>query len=118
MKTRKLWLGLFILALLSPLGLIVPAWLGARTPWGEWSNEEIGKLAGHVPSGLAKLSGIWKAPLPDYAPTGREGAGLATQSLNYLASAIIGVVIVVAVSLILGRILRRKDNNESAGLDE
>ena len=38
---RKLWIGLGVLILLSPLGLIVPASIGAGTAWGEWSAGEL-----------------------------------------------------------------------------
>ena len=42
--TKKLWIGIVILTLLSPLGLIIPALFGAGGAWGEWGLEEIKKL--------------------------------------------------------------------------
>ena len=76
--TRKLWIGLGALIVLSPLGLILPARFGAGTAWGEWSAEELRKLVGYVPKGM---SAGWNAPLPDYVARGRENAPCAFSGL-------------------------------------
>lgn len=112
--TKKLWIGLVVLTLLSPLGLIIPAKFGAGSAWGEWSSDELQKLVGYVPAQLGRLSGIWKAPLPDYAASGQENAGLNALSGYYVLSAIIGVAVVALASLLLGRLLARKNKNGSA----
>ncbi len=65
--SSKLWLGILILALLSPLGIIIPEYFKAGSAWGEWGVAEIQKLAGYIPRGLERLSSLWQAPLPDYA---------------------------------------------------
>jgi len=73
-----LWIGLALLMVLTPLGL-----LAASTARGEWGAEdfadparcaEIAAASGNQappdspPQGLARLASIWTAPMPDYAP--------------------------------------------------
>jgi cobalt/nickel transport system permease protein len=99
--TGPLWIGLAVLALLSPLGL-----LAAGTAWGEWGTEELVQLSGSVPQGLEHLSGLWRAPLPDYSLPSAEGP------IAYILSAIIGVLIILAVILIVGRLLTRRRSSE------
>ena len=104
---RKLWLSLACLALLSPLGLVLPAWLGAGTAWGEWSAEELERLVGYAPAGLGRLSQLWRAPLPDYTMPGQQSPGLAALSVTYVISGLIGAVVVALLALALGRLLAR-----------
>ena len=54
--TTKFWIGLGVLAVLSPLGLLLPEHFKAGSAWGEWGIDEIQRLAGYVPVGLEKLS--------------------------------------------------------------
>ncbi len=106
MKTiAKLWIGLGVLVLLSPLGLLFPEHFKAGAAWGEWGTEEIQKLIGYIPQGLAKFSSLWSAPLPDYAFKGQEGAGLSALSLGYIVSALIGILIVVALVFLIAKLL-------------
>ncbi len=107
--TTKLWLALLALVLLSPLGLILPARFAAGSAWGEWSAEEIEQLVGYLPSGLSRLSGLWRAPLPDYALQGQEGAPLSALSISYLISGLLGVAAVVALALLVGKALARRE---------
>jgi hypothetical protein len=62
--TTKLWIGLGALALLSPIGVILPAKLKAGPAWGEWGAGELKGLVGYVPKGLEKLSSLWNALMP------------------------------------------------------
>ena len=114
---RKLWIAVAALVLLSPLGLIIPAKLGAGSAWGEWSAQELKALVGYVPSQLGRLSGLWKAPLPDYALKGRENAGLRPLCGSYLLSAIVGVALVLLAAFLVGRLLHRKDDTDAARMD-
>ena len=109
--TKKLWLGIGILALLSPMGIIIPKWFGAGGAWGEWGLDEIAKEAGFIPEGMKRIAEIWKAPLPDYAlPV--ENKGLAVESFGYVLSAIIGVALIVGVMYIITKLLGRKNKAE------
>ena len=107
--TTKLWIGIVILAILSPLGLLLPEHFKAGGAWGEWGVDKLQKLVGYVPKGLAKLSSLWKAPVPDYVFNGSEGKSLSHLSLAYIVSALIGIVLVVIVTLIIGRFLSNKN---------
>ena len=109
MKTStKSWIGLAVLAALSPLGLILPDHFKAGAAWGEWGAAEMQKLVGYIPHGLEKLSGLWNAPLPDYAFKGWEGKGLSHLSFAYIVSAILGTALTVLVVLFLGKLLAKK----------
>lgn len=111
--TKKLWWGLVLLILLSPLGLIVPEIFKSGPAWGEWSIEEIEKMVGYVPAGLKKLADLWSAPVPDYNFKGWEEQGLAKSSLAYILSGGLGVGAVVLVTFIFGKILSKKNGSRS-----
>ncbi len=105
---KRLWWGLAVLILLSPLGLILPEIFRSGPAWGEWGLEEIEKLLGFVPDGLRKLTDFWSAPAPDYHWEGLKGQGLARSSLGYVLSGFLGVGAIVFVSYFVGRMLTRK----------
>jgi hypothetical protein len=106
MKYKGLWIGLLVLALLTPLGL-----LASGTAWGEWGADEIEKVAGFVPVGLAKLSGLWKAILPDYAIPGWEG--FMKSAVGYIISALVGIGLIVGMSLVLGKLLAHPEERSA-----
>jgi cobalt/nickel transport protein len=106
--TTKLWIGLGVLIVLSPLGLLIPAHFKAGAAWGEWGINEIKKLVGYVPQRLEKLAPLWNAPLPDYAFKGWEGKGLSHLSLAYIISAVAGIAVTVSATLLIGKLLARK----------
>ena len=109
--TRKLWIGIAVLALLSPLGIMVPKWFGSHGAWGEWGTDGIERVAGFVPKGMKRLADLWKAPLPDYAlPTG--GRGAAAESMGYVLSAIIGIAVIIGVMYGITKLLGRKGGPE------
>ncbi|MFZ4396949.1 MAG: PDGLE domain-containing protein [Kiritimatiellia bacterium] len=114
MKTiTKCWIGLGVLALLSPLGLILPDHFKAGSAWGEWGADEFQKMIGYVPEGLSKLGELWKAPLPDYAFKGCEEKGITHLSVAYIFSAILGVALTVGVIWLLGRFLVKKGDTNA-----
>ncbi len=111
MKTiTKLWIGVGILAVASPIGLYLPEKLKAGSAWGEWGADEMQGLIGYIPSGLQKLSTLWNAILPDYALKGWEEKGLGHLSFAYILSAIIGIALCVGGAYLLGTILSKKEN--------
>lgn len=112
MKTvKKLWIGIAVLAILTPLGLIIPAWFGAGGAWGEWSAEEIKRLIGYIPEGMQRLARIWKSPMPDYTVPGQQ-PGMARESLGYILTAVIGIAVTAAVAYLLARFLGRKNKEQ------
>ena len=113
---RSLWIGLALMMVLTPLGLLA---VGAA--WGEWGVEDfkdpevraqITAASKNVappaetPSGLEKLASIWTAPFPDYAPS-----FLKSPSFGYILSAMMGVGLILAFCLLVGWILRKFDNS-------
>ncbi len=100
----KMWLGLAVLAVISPIGIILPAKLKAGSAWGEWGIDEIEKMLGYVPRGMKETAEKWHAPIPDYGFKGWDQMGMAMQSLGYIFSAIIGIAIVVGAIMFLGKI--------------
>ena len=106
--TTKLWIGIIVLIVLSPLGLILPEHFKAGSAWGEWGSDEIQKLAGYIPQGLDKLSKLWNAPMPDYVFKGWEEKGLGHLSVAYVISAIVGITVTVLAIILIGKMLVKK----------
>jgi cobalt/nickel transport system permease protein len=101
---RPMWIGLAALMIVTPLGL-----LAAGTAWGEWGPDDFNKPQArqaiaaasrevappqNAPSGVERLSAIWTAPIPDYAPK-----FLKSQKLGYMLSAMFGSGLVILVCL-------------------
>ena len=107
--TTKMWLGLAVLAVISPIGLILPDKFKAGGAWGEWGIDEIEKMLGYVPRGMKESAEKWRAPLPDYDLKGWDQMGMGMQSLGYIFSAVIGIAIIVAVIMLLGKMTAKKD---------
>ncbi len=105
---KKLWIGLFILALLTPLGIILPERFNSGGAWGEWGPEELEKLIGYVPEGLKKLSELWKAPVPDYN-FGGEGSSMTVQVISYIASGVLGILAVGLLIYVISRLTIRNE---------
>ena len=110
--TRPLWIGIAALMILTPLGL-----LAAGTAWGEWSSEDFAnpqvreQIANASqnqspptapPQGLEKLSKIWTAPLPDYAPS-----FMSSPQFGYIMSAMFGTGLILTFFLLIGWIAKK-----------
>ena len=104
----KLWIFIGALIVLSPLGLLLPEHFKAGSAWGEWGADEMINLVGYIPKGLERLSGLWSAPIPDYAFKGWGEKSLASLSLAYIFSAVIGILVCAGVVFILGKFLSKK----------
>lgn len=109
---RKLWKGIIILAILSPLGIILPYIFNAGAAWGEWGPEELKELIGRVPEGLEKLSNLGKPLFPDYNLKIWEDGNLLQQSLGYIITGLIGIGIVSLVAYVLGKLAIKNKKNE------
>jgi cobalt/nickel transport system permease protein len=107
--TRPLWVGLAVLLIATPLGL-----LAGGTAWGEWGPEaftdpemrnEIQNTSGGIPppdqapEGLERLSEVWTAPFPNYAPP-----FLKSKEFGYVMAAMLGVGLILMVFLLVGLI--------------
>jgi cobalt/nickel transport system permease protein len=110
---RQLWWVVGALMLLTPLGI-----LAAGTAWGEWSSadfanphtrQQIGAASRNhapppsVPVGIQKLSTLWTAPFPGYAPR-----FIKNPAMGYLLSAMFGVGFLVLVSLAVKNFGKRR----------
>jgi len=104
---RPLWIGLALLLVLTPLGI-----LAAGTAWGEWSARDYSNLHAREqmamasrntappvqpPRELERLSSLWTAPFPQYAPT-----FVRRPAVGYALSAMFGSGTIILVSLIAG----------------
>ena len=88
-KLRALWIGLVVLIIAAPLGLLAPG-----TAWGEWSSKGLADRGlGFVPKGLAQLENLWGAPLAGY-----DLPALGNATLGYVLSAVLGIVFVAGVA--------------------
>jgi len=104
---RRLWIAIAVLMLLTPLGI-----LAAGTAWGKWSPAQSPHAANRapavsapvpmVPQGLQRLSKLWTAPFPAYAP-----AFVRSHSFGYLLSAVFGVGILLCLSLLAQSMVER-----------
>lgn len=111
--TRRLWIGLGVLMILTPLGL-----LAAGIAWGEWGvedftdpavREQIAAASGlhapplQVPQGLARLSSLWTAPIPDYAPP-----LMRSEAFGYILSAMFGTGLIILTFLFFNWLATRR----------
>ena len=87
-KLRWLWVGIVVLVVASPIGLLAPG-----TAWGEWGATQLTRLGlKSVPTGMQKLSNLWGAPLAGY-----NLHALGNTNLGYLLSAVVGILVIVIV---------------------
>jgi len=88
---NKLWVGIGVLILLSPLGLLLPEHFKASGAWGQ-----------------EKLLNLWSAPFPDYIFKGWKEKPITSLSFAYILSALVGTLVCVSVVLILAKFLSKK----------
>jgi cobalt/nickel transport system permease protein len=109
-RLRWLWVGLIVLMLASPVGLLAPG-----TAWGEWGTQQLeARGLATIPAGLQRLSGLWGAPLAGY-----RVRALGNASLGYILSAVLGILLVAVVVWLFARLTARSpdssDRNKQAG---
>jgi len=103
---KKVLVILLLLCLLTPAGILLPAYFKAGDAWGEWSAQTIKELTGYVPKGLAKYSDVWKAPISDYTINNHDKS-FVHQSGYYIVSGIIGATVAYVVMLLISRLIIR-----------
>ena len=105
---RKLILGLLILALLSPLGLILPSMFKSGEPFGESSGTQVKNELGYTPGGMKKDEKLWKSPVKNYS-IGEKERPLWEKSLFYVGSGLLGVVIIGLGTVWLNKFYKNND---------
>jgi cobalt/nickel transport protein len=103
---KKILIILLLLCLITPIGILLPAFFNAGDAWGEWSAQTVKELVGYVPRGLAKYSDVWKAPLPDYTIDSKDKS-MVHQSGYYIVSGVIGATVTYVVMLLISRLIVR-----------
>jgi cobalt/nickel transport system permease protein len=113
---RPLWIRLALLMLLTPLGI-----LAAGSAWGEWGakdfsdpqmRQQITASSGDVappsqPQGLARLSSLWSAPFPQYAPP-----FVRRPAFGYAMSAVFGSGLILCFFLLIGWMASRRRGDD------
>lgn len=99
---RKYWRILFVMALLSPLGL-----LSQGTAWGEWGASDLSEMIGYVPQGIALAETWWQATFPEYTIK-VLGDGKSGQAVGYVISALLGSGIIYGLTTLCGKLLGPK----------
>lgn len=110
--TKRLWLALAVLLILTPLGI-----LAVGSAWGEWSPEDFSnpdtrpRIAtasqnhappAQAPVGLQRLARFWTAPIPRYAP-----GFLKSTAFGYVLSAIAGAGLIILGVVLTGWLSHR-----------
>jgi hypothetical protein len=104
---NRLWLRLALLALLSPIGILVPKLFRAEDAWGEWGTETLLKLLGYVPKGLERATGLWNAPFPDYSVGWMSR--LLGENGSYAASALVGGLLAGFFAYVVARLCAHRE---------
>jgi cobalt/nickel transport system permease protein len=110
---KRLWITVALLMCLTPLGV-----LAAGSAWGEWSTSEMphtmqtasafGTATADPPAGLLRLSTVWTAPIPAYAPPFVKSV-----AFGYLLSAMFAVGLLMLFSWLGQRLLARRRSGEA-----
>jgi cobalt/nickel transport protein len=103
---KKILVVLLLLCLVTPLGILLPAFFNTGDAWGEWSAQTMKELIGYVPKGLEKYSEVWKAPLTDYTINSKDKS-IVHKSGYYIVSGIIGATVTYVVMLLISNLIVR-----------
>lgn len=104
---KKYLIFLGLLAILTPLGIILPHYFKAGDAWGEWSPEAVKEQTGQEPEGMKKDAALYTAPIPDYNP-GKEEDSMTKKSAGYILSGVIGTGIIVLMTIGAAKLLKKK----------
>jgi len=106
---RRYIIGLFLLAMLTPLGS-----LAEGSAWGEWGTDELVAAFGYIPQGIEQASSWWTAAFPDYNMS-FLGEGEMAGKMGYFLSAILGSGLIYAVTSLYVKFLRRTESKSVLG---
>ena len=120
---RSLWVALAVLMLATLAGI-----LAVGSAWGEWKAGDFkdaarrteirqasagASLPENVPHGLERFGEIWKAPLKDYSPP-----FIRNTSASYLASASIGVGLILGLTALAWWYVSRRTRKRDAFIEK
>jgi hypothetical protein len=105
-KVKRISVILLALAFLTPVGILLPYWLNGGDAWGEWSTDTLKEKIGYVPSGMKKIAEIWNSPITDYSLN--DNQTIVRQSVDYILSAVIGLIIIASLSFLLYKFVRKQ----------
>lgn len=103
---KRILVILLSLCLLTPIGILLPAFFNTGDAWGEWSALTVKELTGYVPEGLTKYSDVWKAPVPGYNINGKDRS-VVHRSGYYIVSGIIGATAAYVAMLFVSWLIIR-----------
>ena len=106
---KRYWVGLVVLAILTPLGS-----LAEGTAWGEWGTDELKGVFGYIPQGITQASSWWTGIFPDYSMR-FLGGGVIADKAGYFLSAVFGSVLIYIAMFLYGKLLRRADSQSALG---
>lgn len=110
---RPLWLGVALLMVLTPLGIVA-----AGTAWGEWSARDFSNPVArqrimassahhapplHAPRGIKQLSSLWTAPFSGY-----QSPWIHWRFFGYFMSALVGAGVILTMFLAVSWLIQRK----------
>lgn len=102
---KKYWLALGALVVLSPLGI-----LASGTAWGEWSPEEMKKMIGYVPHGIAKAVDLRFKLFSGYGVSGWDKT-LFQSATGYIISAVGGLLLIFLAVYLFSKFQTKGDKN-------
>lgn len=101
---RRYWIGLVVLAMLTPLGSLADG-----TAWGEWGTDELETMFGYIPQGIEQASSWWTAVFPDYSMS-FLGEGEIAGKAGYFLSAVFGSGLIYIAMSLYGKLLLRTNS--------
>lgn len=99
---KKAWIGLVIMVLLTPIGL-----LASNGAWGEWGLIEIKQKVGFVPQGMNRFHAVIQNLFPDYVLPGL-GKNFFQSAIGYILSAVIGISAIILFFWLFGKLIPEK----------
>lgn len=100
-RYRPVLIGIAVMAVLTPLGLIATG-----TAFGESGTDEILEQFGYIPAGMKTMADHWSALLPDYS---LPAAGDSFAVGGYLISAVVGIAAVGLCVFLMSKIFRKQN---------
>ncbi len=99
---KRLYMVLFGLAVLIPLGL-----LSGSPAWGEWDGVYYKKILGFIPKGIQNAKSL-NAPLSNYT------LGETNSITGYYLSAFVGIAILFVLFFVLMKIFKARGKSEQS----